>query len=453
MKTAHKLLLMFSGAIAPPPAPTGLAITGASGGVVADLTPEGTCDAVAGAVSYDWEIATTGNLTGTPTVTGQTNAYTFAEQANITSYDIGVRAVNAVGPGPWSTVTVLVAYYLLRDEFTTTLVAGSVNGTAAEPGPGTRAVVDTNMVLSIAAGKLTKSGTGLGSNDPRLILDAQTRAAGLALVIKGITSTTARNLVGWVAASDHATFAALIEHYQGFVYDGAGPISFAETIWSRTSDDLAIVLDNTGARFLFNSGGVGGWRLLWRGVNNNTASLEVVLRDVSPTAVWTAEAARVAQLPAPLSPTLNVVSPTEQDYTGLADQEIDLTLTAPGSITEEAGIIYRKLDANNYWRAYFDTTGAFKVDSVLAGTPTNRISVAGVIAAGQTRTIRIRCSGSLHDAWTLATNTWTKRGAQVNVSHQNTQTTVQPDIGAGWTAANLISDPITSSQYDVLGLM
>lgn len=39
--------------------------------------------------------------------------------------------------------------YLLRDEFTTTRAAGAVNGTAAEPGAGTRTVTDTESKLRI----------------------------------------------------------------------------------------------------------------------------------------------------------------------------------------------------------------------------------------------------------------------------------------------------------------
>ena len=56
--------------------------------------------------------------------------------------------------------------YLLRDEFTTTRAAGAVNGTAAEPGPGTRVVVDAGSDLSIAGSQLVFSG-GTGSyGDP-----------------------------------------------------------------------------------------------------------------------------------------------------------------------------------------------------------------------------------------------------------------------------------------------
>jgi len=42
--------------------------------------------------------------------------------------------------------------YLLRDEFTTDLAAGAVNGTAAEPGPGARTVVDVESKIVINHG-------------------------------------------------------------------------------------------------------------------------------------------------------------------------------------------------------------------------------------------------------------------------------------------------------------
>lgn len=48
--------------------------------------------------------------------------------------------------------------YLLRDEFITDLPAGSVDGTAAEPGPGTRGTVENDGTISIAAGLLNISG-------------------------------------------------------------------------------------------------------------------------------------------------------------------------------------------------------------------------------------------------------------------------------------------------------
>ena len=44
--------------------------------------------------------------------------------------------------------------YLLRDEFTTDLAAGHVNGTNAEPGPGTRVVIEGATVTKISGGSM-----------------------------------------------------------------------------------------------------------------------------------------------------------------------------------------------------------------------------------------------------------------------------------------------------------
>jgi len=41
--------------------------------------------------------------------------------------------------------------YLLRDNFDDVLAAGSVNGTPARPGPGTRTVTDTAYLLCLRA--------------------------------------------------------------------------------------------------------------------------------------------------------------------------------------------------------------------------------------------------------------------------------------------------------------
>ncbi|MBM3136394.1 MAG: hypothetical protein FJZ89_14160, partial [Chloroflexi bacterium] len=48
--------------------------------------------------------------------------------------------------------------YLLRDNFDDVLAAGSVNGTYAVPGPGTRTVTDAESKLSLSGGVLSISG-------------------------------------------------------------------------------------------------------------------------------------------------------------------------------------------------------------------------------------------------------------------------------------------------------
>jgi len=97
--------------LVPPGAVTNLAITGASGGIVADLTPEATWDAVAGALTYTLQYSTASDFTGATEVTGiATNSYTHTSALNHnTTYYWRVAAVGPGGQGPWSdSVNVLV---------------------------------------------------------------------------------------------------------------------------------------------------------------------------------------------------------------------------------------------------------------------------------------------------------------------------------------------------------
>jgi hypothetical protein len=79
--------------------------------------------------------------------------------------------------------------YLLNDTFTTTRAAGAINGTLAEPGPGTRTVVDTNSKLTIASGDLTFATGGVGNGDPGYWLNSFQRVLG-ALVVGSVTVTS-----------------------------------------------------------------------------------------------------------------------------------------------------------------------------------------------------------------------------------------------------------------------
>lgn len=81
--------------------------------------------------------------------------------------------------------------YLLHDNFITDRAAGAVNGTAAEPGPGTRTVVDTESKTTISGGNLVFSG-GKASpayGDPDIYENSTTRAAGRMLLME-LTKTS-----------------------------------------------------------------------------------------------------------------------------------------------------------------------------------------------------------------------------------------------------------------------
>jgi hypothetical protein len=58
--------------------------------------------------------------------------------------------------------------YLLKDDFSTNVAAGSVDGSASSPGPGgNRTVVDTDSLLSVATGALAING---GRGTPVMVI-------------------------------------------------------------------------------------------------------------------------------------------------------------------------------------------------------------------------------------------------------------------------------------------
>lgn len=144
--------------------------------------------------------------------------------------------------------------------------------------------------------------------------------------------------------------------------------------------------------------------------------------------------------------TLNV------QQTMLANAIVDFTYALPASPAagDRIMVLYRISNADlevgyNCWQAYLqrDATNAawdFRLDSVNAGTATNRINVTGV---GDTVGIRVQCNGTLHDCWTTANGTdWTARGSQVNVSWNNAATGINTIYCTGTTPTKLTATPL-----------
>jgi len=125
-----------------------------------------------------------------------------------------------------------------------------------------------------------------------------------------------------------------------------------------------------------------------------------------------------------------------------------LTYTLPGGPIsgDKVELYFRKQDANNHWLAYVTYTGSqwdFKLDSVVSGTPTNRINATAV---GSTDTIIIRCEGSKHYAYTATSGTVTQRGAEIDVSYLEAETSVSVSA-TNVTPTQLTAYPIQSSAY------
>ena len=168
--------------------------------------------------------------------------------------------------------------YLLRDEFFTALAAGSVNGTPAEPGPGTRTVVDANSKISIAGGDLKQDAQGSAIWTQYLRYGSITRTAGRIMLVKHYITTASTFLFGVSAAADIGVVASyeaaipsvnagVIRIWEGSSGPQVGSVSATNTY------QMAIVLRTDGAYYFVKGGAFTNWTLLWTSLNNNTATL------------------------------------------------------------------------------------------------------------------------------------------------------------------------------------
>lgn len=350
--------------------------------------------------------------------------------------------------------------YRLREDFPADASAPLTSPRPCEPGPGTLTITDTGGKLSISGGSLTASGSAVGANDPRVISDSQPRARGRALMAT-LTSDGGFSAFAWDTNTD---LAAGFDH--GFYVPTSGQkLERAGVVLMDTFTNgmrLAVVLQDPGAYYFAGNKLVhvdagssssplyGGLAARVALAFPTTASLYI--RDLGG-AFATADGIALLTVSAPASGAAQ---------TAAADAIHHFSFTLPGapSAGDKIELRYRVADASNTWTAYLErnagnTAWDFKLDSVSAGIATNRISVAGV---GTPNALAVTVEGTLHDVYTVsnygsASEAWTKRGSQINVSHQNSQTAVNATYAAGTTASALKSFARTSSHYSVLDVM
>lgn len=97
--------------------------------------------------------------------------------------------------------------WILRDDFLDTLAAGSVNGTLATPGPGTRTVVDTNGKLSVGSNALNFATGGSVAGNPGIWYPPTVRTPGTLLFLKSILPTTSSVYFGFDSNTSGTTAA------------------------------------------------------------------------------------------------------------------------------------------------------------------------------------------------------------------------------------------------------
>lgn len=86
--------------------------------------------------------------------------------------------------------------YLLRDEFSSDLTAGNVDGTSAEPGPGTRETQQNLGNVSVGTGYAVLEGYSGSYADPVLYYDPITRAPGRSVLFKQYSTQNVTSVFG-----------------------------------------------------------------------------------------------------------------------------------------------------------------------------------------------------------------------------------------------------------------
>ena len=170
--------------------------------------------------------------------------------------------------------------YLLCDRFDNPLAAGSVNGTNATPGPGVRAVTDTESKLSITGSVLSFAG-GKASpvwGDPGLWYPAQTRVAGKVLLAKIVnmpTTALIKEATGWGTAQSGLMAANVLALNVGNLrqWDNSSGDIIVGVYASSTTYSVAHVLRATGAFHIIKGGAFTNWTLVWITGLNSTSTL------------------------------------------------------------------------------------------------------------------------------------------------------------------------------------
>lgn len=343
--------------------------------------------------------------------------------------------------------------WVFRDDFITDRAAGAVNNTPAEPGIGTRLAVDAANVLTISGHRLR---IAPGNAETREYVQLN-RAAGRVAIIKG-QYTVAPQRVGWgsLQSSDsqkHGSF--FLNGTSTGVYYGTGALiqSLCDTV-TGVDYQFAVLLQSAGSYWFIKGGTFTQWTLIFVDFAGVATPLFVGVNSHLIAAAGNYEYVYVRDLPYPFNTPFglalhNVAAPSGA-YVGLADQIIDVDITAPGVLANEGGFRYRVQDANNYWRAYFSNSGQLRINSISGGVATNRLSAAGIIAGGQTRKLRIIVSGTIHKAIVFDGSIWTKIGSDVNFSHVDTATGIETDFGVGWSGVDLRVFKRGSPEYNEL---
>ena len=344
---------------------------------------------------------------------------------------------------------------LLDDQFTDTVAAGSVDDTAATPGPGQRGVgADTGNLLSIASGRLKWTGKTTSWDDPRFHVKdgagsakAYTRAAGLALAFDQI-STGTEFIFGWMTGTGTGTArfevslyfrTSVILFWKGAAVNNVGTYAFNET------RKYVFVLRSSGCYVFQYSADLSTIDLLWVEPSLNTSSLYIG-GGAGAANIFEVDNLYVGQLGAPFDTdygyanvSLTGARSAGDAFTHAADSIIEYTLTTRASSGQTE--LWFRSDAvgTNGLRVTVDSSGNIDLDRVESGTPTQIATGTGVTSGmriaiqANGRSIRVYADGTLKIEQAAVSQFETSTGGELEV------------LGTGGAVSNIYAYPVNVS--------
>lgn len=345
--------------------------------------------------------------------------------------------------------------YLLRDEHTTDLSAGSVNGTANEPGPGLRTLVDTGNLVNISGGKIVFNGA-TGANDP-LLYDAagMTRVAGRTFVTKvTVGAATARVTLGFGSTPPS------YPHYGLGVYlspsnvivlgEGAGNGLSLSALFSPGDEVVfTVVLWSAGGAIFAKGGALTGQTLLG---TFDTSTITPVYPGIGMAAATASvnsfDYRRVVDLPAPFNVDRGIAVVNQTSFTQALGENLvsngtfdggtispwSVWLTPP-TCEESSGRLHVIGDENNDGA----NSSGFTPSSGFAELSFD-LEISSVTATG----VNIYVAGSVSTLTFTGTGTFSRR-ARIAVSGASTAVFTQ-QVGAGgveWYLDNVVVKQLT----------
>jgi hypothetical protein len=377
--------------------------------------------------------------------------------------------------------------YLLRDDFTGLLANGEVNGTSATPGPGTRTTVQAGGAAITIPSSGTLKIVGGSNHTDLFALDAQTRAAGLAMGYKftlaDADADTASRRIGF--DPDHLLLVS---------GDTSMTTKFGAKLENGTYYAI-IVLRASGADCYFKGGAFAEWTLVDRQIVGSTATLTPIAKvyHVKNFYVNTVRLLNLSWLTSPVTSdgfggtfgTTDGLGHAEGIAGGLGIGGSGLTYTQVGTwgnaagvascgtldtgvgkavvdggvvdvlheatITRSAGtmgVIVRYADANNYVYAYILNDGENKatIRKVVGGTDSEVLAPTAITYAAA-KVLRVQ---ALATKFRLFYNN-TLIGAEQTISDAGLQTGTKVGLyttDTGNTFDNMQTLSMVDSEYD-----